>query len=495
MLKKLIKNNFDILYTVLQVWLDGVIVLGACFAGFYFYNYIFPIEVKANLIDYRQLFVVITGIVLSCSWLLGMYHSRKSILNVEEYRAIYKAVLISFLLTSTCMYLLRSMDTMINPDSALVGYLQFIYQPFEIEGSSKFSRVMYVAIFAFVWLFLTIERALMFGLLRRLHSRGVGNINIAIVGTSDTATQLYRKMKIFPTLGYNLVGFITHSSENQSDGRPSPSMSEGKTLGSFDKLLNVTRKHRIHRVVVVCPLVSEEELEHMCRSMERFQIDYQVLPRLSHFLSKRFTVETFDNMPLISPVELGVRPIYCAVKRAVDVALALTGFTFSLLLLPLIALAIRLESKGPIFFTQYRMGAGNSTFRMIKFRTMFADKCGDDITPAQGDSRVTKVGKFLRKSSLDEFPQFINILRGEMSLIGPRPEMPFIVEEYDQMQMQRLDIRPGITGLWQVSDKRKSPIHENIDYDLYYIQNQSVFLDLTIGVLTFAAMLNTSSTD
>ena len=155
-----------------------------------------------------------------------------------------------------------------------------------------------------------------------------------------------------------------------------------------------------------------------------------------------------------------------------------------------------MESRGPIFFTQFRMGVHNSTFRMVKFRTMYADLCGDDITPqATNDQRVTRVGQFLRKTSLDELPQMINVLRGEMSIVGPRPEMPFIVESYDDLQIQRLLVRPGITGLWQVSDKRKAPIHENIDYDLYYIQNQSLFLDLTIVAMTFLTIFDFSSTD
>jgi putative colanic acid biosynthesis UDP-glucose lipid carrier transferase len=165
-------------------------------------------------------------------------------------------------------------------------------------------------------------------------------------------------------------------------------------------------------------------------------------------------------------------------------------------LVPFIALAIRIESRGPIFFTHFRMGVRNSTFRMAKFRTMYADKCGDEITPqVTDDRRVTRVGKFLRKTSLDELPQMINVLRGEMSMVGPRPEMPFIVESYDDLQIQRLSVRPGITGLWQVSDKRKAPIHENIDYDLYYIQNQSLFLDLTIVTMTFLTVFDFSSTD
>jgi len=388
------------------------------------------------------------------------------------------------------MYLLRSIDTILPADSTALQYLQYLYQPFEIQGSSKFSRVMYLSIFAFAYLFMTMERAFMFGMLKKLHTKGVGNISIAVIGTSETAVRLYKKMEIFPTLGYQLSGYISHSSDTESNQSAVP------VIGSFDRLLTTTRRHRIERVVIVCPEVSEAELEHMCRTIERYHIDYQVLPRLSHFLSRRFTVETFDNMPLIAPAELSERPIYKFVKRSIDIGWSILGLAIGAVLLPLIALAIKLESRGPIFFSQFRMGSGQSTFRMIKFRTMYADKCGDEITPqGKSDSRITLVGRILRKTSLDELPQLLNVLRGEMSLIGPRPEMPFIVDHYDEMQQQRLDARPGITGMWQVSDKRKSPIHENLDYDLYYIQNQSLFLDLTIGVLTIATMFNMSSTD
>jgi putative colanic acid biosynthesis UDP-glucose lipid carrier transferase len=490
MLKKYIANNFDVIYTVLQVWMDGLVILLACFSGFFAYT--FFSGASAELAVYRQLFVVITGIILSCSWLMGLYHSRKSILNVEEYRAIYKTIIISFLATSTCMYMLRSMETMVPINSVFFEYLQLLYKPFEVTGAVYFSRVMYLFIFVFAYLLLTLQRAIAFNFLKRLHHRGYGNTNIAIVGTSETALQLYRKMEFFPTLSYKLCGFITHKSEDSL----SSAVGDKPILGSFDKLLTVTRTNGIKRVIIVCPLISEDDLEGMCRVMERYQIKYQVLPRLSHFLSQPFTVETFDNMPLVSPSKPSTRPVYSFLKRSFDLLLAITGIVIGIALLPFIALAIVLESGGPIFFTQFRMGLRNSTFRMVKFRTMYSDKCGDEVTPkASGDMRVTRVGKFLRKTSIDELPQMINVLRGEMSLVGPRPEMPFIVEGYDDLQIQRLSVRPGITGLWQVSDKRKAPIHENVDYDLYYIQNQSLFLDLTIAVMTFLTMFNFSSTD
>ena len=490
MLKKYIANHFDVLYTVLQVWLDGFVILVACFSGFFAYSFFFGAATDISV--YRQLFVLITGIILFCSWLMGLYHSRKSILNVEEYRAIYKTILVSFLVTSTCLYLLREMGGIVPGNSIFFEYLKRMYKPLEVERATDLSRVIYILIFVFSYLFLTLQRAIAFNFLKKLHRRGYGNTNIAIVGTSETALQLYRKMEFFPTLSYNLCGFITHKSEDTL----SSAIGDKEPLGSFDKLLTATRTNDIQRLIIACPLISEDELEEMCRVMERYQIPYQVLPRLSHFLSQPFTVETFDNMPLVSPAKPSARPVYSFIKRSFDLSIATIGVVFGTVLLPFIALAVRIESRGPIFFTQFRMGVRNSTFRMVKFRTMYADKCGDEITPqVTDDQRVTRVGKFLRKTSLDELPQMINVLRGEMSMVGPRPEMPFIVESYDDLQIQRLSVRPGITGLWQVSDKRKAPIHENIDYDLYYIQNQSLFLDLTIVAMTFLTIFDFSSTD
>ena len=127
---------------------------------------------------------------------------------------------------------------------------------------------------------------------------------------------------------------------------------------------------------------------------------------------------------------------------------------------------------------------------MLKFRTMHQEMCEDALSPVSSkDPRITRLGRFLRRFSLDEFPQFLNVLRGEMSLVGPRPEMPFIVDQYSAVGRLRLDARPGITGLWQVSEARKDPIHENLDYDLYYIENQSFFLDMVILFLTLMAVL------
>ena len=144
-----------------------------------------------------------------------------------------------------------------------------------------------------------------------------------------------------------------------------------------------------------------------------------------------------------------------------------------------------MDSPGPVFFTHERVGKAGKPFRLYKFRTMQVETNQYEVSPlSPDDPRITRIGRFLRKTSLDELPQIINVLKGEMSLVGPRPEMPFIVATYDDIHKARLAVLPGITGLWQLSADRRKPIHENMDYDLYYIKNMSFFLDITILINT-----------
>jgi lipopolysaccharide/colanic/teichoic acid biosynthesis glycosyltransferase len=144
-----------------------------------------------------------------------------------------------------------------------------------------------------------------------------------------------------------------------------------------------------------------------------------------------------------------------------------------------------MDSKGPVFFRQDRVGKNGKIFQIYKFRSMLTDTDPYSVNPSdQNDPRITSVGRFLRKTSLDELPQIINVLKGDMSFVGPRPEMQFIVAEYDEIHKERLKVLPGITGLWQLSGDRKKAIHENMDYDLYYIRNASFFLDVAILIQT-----------
>ena len=184
---------------------------------------------------------------------------------------------------------------------------------------------------------------------------------------------------------------------------------------------------------------------------------------------------------------------YDNVKRAFDVVAAGTGLVALSPVLAAVGVAVWLDVGRPVVFRQQRAGRGGAPFSILKFRTM-RDAVGPDGEPLPDGDRLTSVGDFLRHSSLDELPQLWNVLRGEMSVVGPRPEMPFIVDAYGPMERERLSVKPGITGLWQISYFRRGAIHENLEYDLFYIENKSLLLDLVIISLTgFAIMKGTGA--
>jgi exopolysaccharide biosynthesis polyprenyl glycosylphosphotransferase len=489
-----LRKNFDILYIVVQVWIDGFATMLACLTGFWAFSHFILPNQQPDLDNYRQLFVMVTGTVLACFWTFGLYQGQKSILNVEEYRGIFKATLMSFLVTACAIFLLRGVDGL--PEEVKNHWIYQLanvpYAVLKLDNADQYSRMLYIMMFGCIFIFTIIQRAIAFNILSSFYAHGIGNTNVAIFGTGQMARRLQQKLKLFPTLGYRFVGFLDVR-DVVSEGRKE--VHGFPVLGHDFELDHLRDRYDLRRILIAKPDYEEDELVGLCKKLDNFGIQYQVVPRLYHFFSRRFTVESIDSLPLITPVPLRGKPVYSVVKRAMDILISASVLLITLPITLLLVLFIKRESPGPVFFTQIRQGANNRSFRMVKFRTMYADMCGDAVTPQTGsDPRVTQMGRFLRKTSLDEIPQLWNVLRGDMSIVGPRPEMPFIVEQYNETQMLRLDVKPGITGLWQVSEARKAPIHENVDYDLYYIENQSLFLDLTIASLTVATMLRLTST-
>lgn len=197
-----------------------------------------------------------------------------------------------------------------------------------------------------------------------------------------------------------------------------------------------------------------------------------------------------DGFTVTSMIEPSTSWFYTAGKRVLDLVVSSLLLIILSPLLLLIALSVKLDSPGPIFFTQKRVGRNGELFKIFKFRSMYADSPQYEASPhSSSDPRITRIGRLLRRLSLDELPQFLNVILGDMSLVGPRPEMPFIVQGYSSELRERLQVTPGITGLWQLSADRAFPIHENVQYDLYYIRNRGFFMDLAILIHTlFFAM-------
>ncbi len=238
------------------------------------------------------------------------------------------------------------------------------------------------------------------------------------------------------------------------------------------------------------PSAQEPRVMEILAKLDELGVEHHVVPRFFHLMGHRVRLDALDSVPLLTRYERREGTLSIVAKRVMDIVLSLMFLLIASPVFLISILLIKRESKGPAFFVQERVGRDGRPFRMFKFRTMHQELSGDAPAPdSPFDARITRIGRYLRRYSLDELPQFLNVLQGEMSVVGPRPEMPFIVEQYGPMERERLRAKPGITGLWQISYARRGAIHENLDYDLFYIENQSVLLDRVIIALTGFAIV------
>jgi exopolysaccharide biosynthesis polyprenyl glycosylphosphotransferase len=239
-------------------------------------------------------------------------------------------------------------------------------------------------------------------------------------------------------------------------------------------------------------------------AVQSVPVNIRVLPDYYSLAVFRATVEDFGGLPLINLREPVLNPYQRLMKRLLDLAVGGVALVLGAPMMALIALAIKLDSPGPAIYKQMRVGENGTLFEMIKFRSMVLD--ADDrlnevvqetddgrvIHKQENDPRVTRVGRFLRRTSLDELPQLLNVLKGEMSLVGPRPELPWLVEQYEPWQCKRFAVPQGITGWWQVNGRSDKLMHEHTEEDLFYIQNYSLLLDIRILYRTIGAVLKRS---
>jgi exopolysaccharide biosynthesis polyprenyl glycosylphosphotransferase len=320
------------------------------------------------------------------------------------------------------------------------------------------------------------------GLLRLPISR------VAIIGTGRQARDAAEMIAKRHKRGIQLVGFIGEKSETGMN-----------VIGRIDDVAELVRRHQVTHVIVSsrAALARTNVLPQLVRT----PVTIMVKPDSIDLGFARTGFEEFGGMPLLNVRPSGLRNWHRPIKRFQDVLLALGGLLVLSPVIGLIALAIRLESEGPVIFRQQRVGEGGRVFTILKFRTMRAERRKNDSGPpehlterrrqykSRNDPRITRVGRFLRTWSLDEIPQLWNILTGEMSVVGPRPELPDIVSRYVDWQFQRFCTPPGLTGWWQVNGRSDRPMHEHVEDDIYYIQHSSPWLDLVILGKTVPAVL------
>ena len=477
----LVRRHFGPLMMSVQVVVDVAVALLACLVGYWF---VLSLESSARMPSvevYRELWGLTVIVVLCTFYGFGMYKPVKSLLNVEEFTAIAKSTVVSFVIVVTLVVMLR--PTSQQASDGLYAMLVPFHSLFDLRmDPTAFSRLTLVATFVLIGGMTAVSRFFSFRAIQYLHRRGIGNRNVLIYGTGETGRLLQRKFVLAPTLGLRLVGFV--SQDGEEVGR---TIDRSRVLGTHVDLESLIGQHKIHEVFVAVP--DEDCVLDTIERLEKHGVSYRIVPRFYHLMSQRVKIENLDSIPLISRPERREHIATAFAKRTLDLVVGLTVLLITAPALILSAIMITRQSEGPVFFMQTRIGRDGRPFKMFKFRTMYQNLSKDAVTPnSSHDPRITPVGRFLRRYSLDELPQFFNVLRGEMSVVGPRPEMPFIVEQYNALDRERLRAKPGITGLWQISSSRKFAIHENLDYDIYYIENRSLLLDLVIIALTVFAV-------
>ncbi len=329
-----------------------------------------------------------------------------------------------------------------------------------------------------------------------LRTRGIGVVRVIIVGAGEVGRTVMRTIVARPELGYQVVGFVDDNPEKgQTDIGPF------KGLGSLRNLPWLIDTESVDEVIITLPWMYHRKIMSVVRECERRQVSSSIVPDLFQMSLSRVDVDDLGGVPLIGVKEVGFGKGALLVKRAMDVVGAAAGLVLGAPLLALIAVAIRLDSPGSIIFRQTRVGAGGRRFQIYKFRSMYEGAESEvellrDLNEADGplfkiqdDPRLTRVGRFLRRTSLDELPQLWNVLRGEMSLVGPRPPIPAEVAGYKAWHEKRLEVRPGMTGLWQVSGRSLLSFDEMVLLDIYYIENWSLWLDLKILLRTVPQVL------
>jgi exopolysaccharide biosynthesis polyprenyl glycosylphosphotransferase len=356
-------------------------------------------------------------------------------------------------------------------------------------------------VIVYVWLLLIVLLAAGRVSLRRLqswsHRHGWGVLRLLVVGATDVGKMVMQSVMSRPDLGYQLVGFV-----EQNGGSHGRDFGRFKALGTVDEVPDLFARRLVDEVIVALPASAHEESLAVLTLCEQHGIGLKLVPDLFEMSLSRVRVDDIAGIPLLDVQERPLRGLEAAVKRAFDILAAGILLCLTAPILAVLAFLIRLESKGPALLRQQRVGLGGHVFWCLKLRTMYPG--AEDLQPAlvraneadgplfkiRNDPRCTRVGRPIRRWSLDELPQLWNVLRGEMSIVGPRPALPLEVEQYTMSQRKRLDVKPGLTGLWQVSGRSDLPFDEMVLMDINYVENWSLAFDVKIVVRTVIAVLS-----
>jgi exopolysaccharide biosynthesis polyprenyl glycosylphosphotransferase len=454
-----------------------------------------PYGLLPNFVPYLSVLYFVPLIQVATFCYRGLYRVRGEFSFTEDFINIFKAISIGALLVTVVAFFYRG---------------GFAYSAF------SYSRVVFILYYLSGLVVFIAYRAGLRSLQTFYRRRHINVIPILIVGSNGVAEMCVNEIAHDPKLGRRVVGFIT------SNGLPpkGEALQAWPTLGQYDEMHRFIRLYNIGEVLITDPdLPTQMLFDTMVKCGRGSRVTFRVVPNLLNCIPRKTYVEQLGAVPMVRLFEEPLSGPVRWVKRSLDLLASSLILLATAPLWLIIAIAIKLESRGPLFYRQERVGMDGQIFLLYKFRSMLNDVEVDEahreymkrVITKQGDinlgtdeepsykfingSRLTRIGRWLRQLSLDELPQLFNVLKGEMSLVGPRPPIPYEVECYEVWHRKRLDVKPGMTGLWQVSGRYHLSFEQMVQLDIYYIENWSLWLDLKIILKTLPALFMRERTE
>ena len=457
------KQRISWLFTVSLVATDALMA-GLAFAIAYFLRLQSEYENIAPFSDYWGMLLIHVIAVILVFFFYRLYHRQRATSHIDEFYAIFGAA---------------SVGTIVA-----IAFISLIFKN-ELDYPRLMMVYTWVLTILLIWLGRVVHARFQWG----LQSKGFNESRVVIVGAGEVGRMILQKIRQSPGLGYTVVGFV-------DDYNPPSNVMGADVLGNTDDLPRIIEAHQVDEVIVAMPEASHQEILSIITRCEREKVSIKVFPDVFQIMASEVSIGDLNGLPLLTVRDIALRGWRLALKRAVDIvgsALALVIFSPVMML---VAILVKLDSPGPVFFAQERMGLDTRSFMMLKFRSMRSDAESETgpVWATEDDPRRTRIGMFMRRFSIDELPQFINVLLGNMSLVGPRPERPVFVEQFKKSiprYMDRHKEKSGITGWAQVNGLRgDTSIIERTKYDLWYIENWSLLLDFKILLRTTMSILS-----
>lgn len=449
--KTLLGNKTFFLSTL--IFSDIIALVSAFFVAYTARNF-GPFRLFLDIVQpigvYLQVLPLVLILLIIIFSIIGLYEPKVRRTQTSEMYSLLKAVTVWILLIMSASYL----------------------------SKYDYSRIVVLLFYFLTVVFTILGRLTVRNLQKKLAGYGFGKINIAVIGSGKEAQKIAKRIKNYREAGFNFVGFINNK------------------LGSFvighvSQLPRIIKKYKIDEVYIADFKLTDRKILDLITKCSKTSAKFKIISNIFELVAGSFDIAALDSIPSLDLSKVSLPWWKSVYKRIFDVFFATLSFIVTIPLWTLIIVAIKISSKGSAILIQKRVGKDGRVFNMYKFRTLEQGSPLYESAPTyKDDARVTRIGKILRRTSLDELPQLINVIKAEMSLVGPRPEMPFVVKKYNEWEKRRLTVKPGLTGLWQILGRKELPLSENLEYDFYYINNQSLILDIVIILKTIPVIIS-----